>query len=185
MGSSDKAKFERLLQELSGLVSSLNDLTQRSLTHSLISALRELGEMTKVLEVARSRAQSQLDESLLASLSDARVEQLATKRIMDALWFRLMHDRRATLSVPHPGTSEWALKDDTSSMIWSSLPKWLEKGGGVYWVSGKAAAGKSTLMKFIHDHPRNAELLRSWASISTLTVASFFFYHLGTNEQKS
>lgn len=30
-----------------------------------------------------------------------------------------------------------------------SIAEWLESGSGVYWISGKAGSGKSTLMKHL------------------------------------
>lgn len=40
-------------------------------------------------------------------------------------------------------------------------------------------------MKFISQHERIRELSAAWAGESTLTMAEFYFYHLGTSEQKS
>jgi hypothetical protein len=40
-------------------------------------------------------------------------------------------------------------------------------------------------MKYLHGHSRTRELLEQWAEGSELTVADFFFFNLGTTEQKS
>lgn len=50
-----------------------------------------------------------------------------------------MDDRRAQLALVEPTSFEW---------IWSktSFPLWLESEDGVFWISGKPASGKSTLM---------------------------------------
>lgn len=79
-------------------------------------------------------------------------------------------------------TFNWAY-DDTSV----GLSNWLQKGTGVFWINGKPASGKSTLMKYLHQDPRTHELLRTggWQSRARLTTANFFFHHRGTNMQKS
>ncbi|KAF2005793.1 hypothetical protein P154DRAFT_559504 [Amniculicola lignicola CBS 123094] len=56
---------------------------------------------------------------------------------------------------------------------------------GVYWISGKAGSGKSTLMKFIVQDARFMEALSSWAGDVPLIVTSFYFWNPGDAIQKS
>ncbi|PTB72047.1 hypothetical protein M440DRAFT_1405803 [Trichoderma longibrachiatum ATCC 18648] len=65
------------------------------------------------------------------------------------------------------------------------LSNWLQKGDGLYWVSGRPASGKSTFMKFLHNDKRTSELLRGWYSRSEHVNANFFFHYRGTLIQKS
>lgn len=67
------------------------------------------------------------------------------------------------------------------------LSEWLHKGTGIFWVHGKPASGKSTLMKYLYQDPRTEELLRAGGlkSRARLTTASFFFHHRGNYMQKS
>jgi hypothetical protein len=44
-----------------------------------------------------------------------------------------------------------------------SFLSWLSSGNGIFHVSGKPGSGKSTLMKFLCDHPRTQEELQEWA----------------------
>ncbi|KAH8894176.1 hypothetical protein GQ53DRAFT_744927 [Thozetella sp. PMI_491] len=67
----------------------------------------------------------------------------------------------------------------------SGFSKWLQKGQGIFWISGKPGSGKSTLMKFIYNDPRTNELLYRWGYKSTQIIASFFFHHRGSALQKS
>jgi hypothetical protein len=46
-------------------------------------------------------------------------------------------------------------------------------------------SGKSTLMKYIEDHPTTNQLLQSWSRPSHLVTASFYFWNSGTMMQKS
>jgi len=63
--------------------------------------------------------------------------------------------------------------------------EWLESGRGIFWVTGKAGSGKSTLMKFLGRHPATKEALGFWAGDKTIVVASFYFWYAGTELQKS
>ena len=67
------------------------------------------------------------------------------------------------------------------------LTDWLRSGDGVFWISGKAASGKSTLMKFIRNSTRANRLLEEWAggNPSSLIVADYYFWHPGSDLQKS
>ena len=109
-----------------------------------------------------------------------------TDRILDALHFRAIVERRTTISKAHQRTFEWIYDDrfpQTSS--WDSLPEWLRTGRGCYWINGKAGSGKSTLMKYILEDHRTTEALQQWSCSSELVVASFFFWYAGTPLQKS
>ncbi|KAJ4348798.1 uncharacterized protein N0V89_010176 [Didymosphaeria variabile] len=52
-------------------------------------------------------------------------------------------------------------------------------------VAGKPGSGKSTLMKFICDHPNTKAALEKWSTGKNLTTVSFFFWNYGTSKQKS
>jgi hypothetical protein len=71
----------------------------------------------------------------------------------------------------------------------SDFTKWLEMGEEpIFWISGKAAAGKSTLMKHMYQRPELQNILsRSYSNgRDNLVFASFFFYDQGKSTlQKS
>jgi Cdc6-like AAA superfamily ATPase len=52
-----------------------------------------------------------------------------------------------------------------------SFLNWLSSGTGIYHVSGKPGSGKSTLMKFLCDHPHTKAELEKWAGKQTFTVS--------------
>lgn len=92
-------------------------------------------------------------------------------------------DRRIEQINPNLGnTFNWAY-DNVST----GLSEWLRKGSGIFWINGKPASGKSTIMKYLYQDPRTYELLRSgsWKSKARLIMASFFFHHRGNSLQKS
>jgi hypothetical protein len=71
----------------------------------------------------------------------------------------------------------------------SNFPIWLREGAGIYWISGKAASRKPTLMKYICTNPDTLLCLQKWSDESRikglLYVASFYFWISGTREPKS
>ena len=100
--------------------------------------------------------------------------------ILQSLYFPEIDARHERIAEAHQRTYEW---------IYSScdvgFADWLENGNGVFWVSGKAGSGKSTLMKLLYDDPRTREHLKSNASQQHWTIAAYFFYSSGTSLQKS
>lgn len=75
---------------------------------------------------------------------------------------------------------EWAFEDPSIG-----LNNWLQKGDGLYWISGRPASGKSTFMKFLHNDKRTSQLLRGWYSKAEHVEANFFFHYRGSLIQKS
>ena len=66
-----------------------------------------------------------------------------------------------------------------------SFLNWLRSGNDIYWISGKAGSGKSTLMRFIVEDVRTRMELQSWAGQAKVVTASCFFSGLGGTLQKS
>ncbi|RFU29568.1 hypothetical protein B7463_g6785, partial [Scytalidium lignicola] len=66
-----------------------------------------------------------------------------------------------------------------------SFLHWLSSGNGIFHISGKLGSGKSTLMKFLCDHPHTQVELQKWAGNRKLIFAKFFFWKPGSPLQKS
>ena len=109
-----------------------------------------------------------------------------TGRILNALHFRRISDRRAAVALAHQKTFDWIYRDPISHNIqWDNLVEWLKRGRGCYWVSGKAGSGKSTLMKYLQEDQRTIQALHEWTGSSQLVIGSFYFWYAGTSLQKS
>lgn len=54
-----------------------------------------------------------------------------------------------------------------------------------FWISGKPDSGKSTLMQFLRANHQTIKILREWAGPNKLVVASHYFWHSGSDQQKS
>lgn len=64
------------------------------------------------------------------------------------------------------------------------LKDWLDQETGIFHVSAKPGAGKSTLMKYLRSNPATQEKLQSWAGSHPLMMASFFFWKPGNPSAK-
>jgi hypothetical protein len=66
-----------------------------------------------------------------------------------------------------------------------TFAQWMRSGLGVFHITGKPGSGKSTLMKYIVDHPRTPMLLSDWSGAKKLVISKFFLWRFGNREQKS
>lgn len=117
-----------------------------------------------------------------------------------------MADRRSRIADPHQATFQWALQEEAEQdKNWSNLSQWLATGDQLYWITGKAGSGKSTLTKFLcepidkarwkndpddfalecalQSGSRCHSFLGKWAGNFDLIIASFYFWNSGVQFQ--
>ena len=124
--------------------------------------------------------------ALLSDMVSRTSDKQETEALLNSLYYPHMKDRWERISEAHAKTFDWALQGtDRGPRPWSDLGKWLRQQEGIYWISGKAGSGKSTLMKYIDLDSRTKNYLKEWASPMPLVVASFYFWNPGTSIQKS
>ncbi|KAI0505754.1 hypothetical protein F5B22DRAFT_496145 [Xylaria bambusicola] len=112
-----------------------------------------------------------------------RVEDWAEKKhnsILKSLYFSQLKDREFAIAETHKNTMEWVFKQESANFV-----EWLREDNSIYWISGKAGSGKSTLMKFLATHPLTIRYLKEWAGQNSLVIAKHFFWSSGTYLQKS
>ena len=83
-----------------------------------------------------------------------------------------MNDRYDEIAEAHKQTFRWIYERPELKFV-----DWLKAGKGVYWISGKAGCGKSTLMKFLFEDHRTYESLPK--DIDNTSIFSFFFHDSG------
>ena len=108
--------------------------------------------------------------------------------ILESLQYKRMTARYEKIVEAHAETFEWIYDESTLSQHGEPqhhFLQWLESGDGLFWISGKAGSGKSTLMRFITKHLKTRLALSRWASDQQLITAGFYFWHAGTVLQKS
>lgn len=175
---------------------------------SLLSALRALGESHQRRAAKTKSSLDDLKSDILAAASrltqiskdtattvetlkslttrlDEEEQSAAAYRILQSLDFEMRDDRRLHgIREAHSETFEWILQE-TGRGGEVRFTKWLRSQHGVYWIAGKAGSGKSTLMRFLHEHPRTQELLKDWAGHEKLVIGCHFFWSSGYPMQRS
>lgn len=89
-------------------------------------------------------------------------------KILAGLEFDDIKARESQIQTPFPETFAWLLQDGPSQKSGSSgrspigFEEWLQSQANEtpFWITGKPASGKSTLMKYICNHPRVQEYLQ-------------------------
>jgi hypothetical protein len=96
-----------------------------------------------------------------------------------------MDIRYDKIAKAHDKTFEWIFRPPRDQQ-WSDFPHWLEdENEGLYWITAKPAAGKSTLLKFIYNDRRTLRHLKKWARKKSLVICAFYFWNSGTPMQMS
>ena len=108
------------------------------------------------------------------------------RTIIESLRFAEMTDRHHRIVEAHETTFQWLfLPSNANQQKWTDFSGWLEGKSTLYWVTGKAGSGKSTLMKYIYGDKRTMDHLKIWAAGVPLVTAAFFFWNSGTRMQMS
>lgn len=107
-------------------------------------------------------------------------EELWRDDLLKWLVFARIHDRREQVKKPHERTFRWIFERDHTT----GFADWLQSDEDVYWISGKPASGKSTLMKYITQTLRKRKDLRSRAH-GSVVLASFWLWAIGSELQRT
>ena len=123
----------------------------------------------------------------IAERAETRVrEQRLQARLLESLRFSELSDRHSRIAEAHDKTFQWIYRHPrVENNSWKSFTNWLQGDTLLYWITGKAGSGKSTLMKYIHNDVRTLEHLKTWAGGVALVTAAFFFWNSGTSMQMS
>ena len=167
-------------------------LTTRGGGSRTITGPRYQKDFSKILKpsklaptITTFSSESDIPETLVSRSGPAELIEITTK-ILNALHFRTIRDRRSAVSKAHENTFQWIFRDpQANERPWSNFSRWLRIGSGCYWINGKAGSGKSTLMKYLQDGTESMQKLSIWAGSKQLIVPSFFFWYAGTSLQRS
>lgn len=150
-----------------------------------------------ILDVFQAAANSDSQTEWMKAIkkNERAIRKKVGDDLLQSLWFSSITERYEEVAEAHQRTYQWVFKPPKENVHagrdkhWDNFPEWLRRDTGLYWMNGKAASGKSTLMKYIFMHPETMKHLNFWASMSSqpgpLHCAGFFFWISGTKEQKS
>ena len=169
------------------------DSERQSQILSLLNRLadQQIDQWSKEILQAVKQQDKVSDFEVITSKLTALVEKVYKDEIHDILMtldFATRTEREASIEEAYGRTFGWIfLEPDLSgaSPRRLSFREWLRVGEGVFWISGKAGSGKSTLMRYIANEPRTLSILRTWGSNQKLIIASYFFFNAGVLLQKS
>ncbi|KAI2481590.1 NACHT domain containing protein [Pyrenophora tritici-repentis] len=93
--------------------------------------------------------------------------------------------RHEKIATAYEQTFEW-IYCTPNECRWFDFSLWLaDEHDDLYWITGKAASGKSTLIKFIYGDARTTKHLTTWANGRKLVKCAFYFWNSGTPIQMS
>ncbi|KAL1883971.1 hypothetical protein Daus18300_000079 [Diaporthe australafricana] len=166
---------------------------------------RNVGESLK-LEILSTIYDPSRDDKILEpstfEIPLARTKTLK-ERLLSTLAYPDMLVREQSVAKAHEKTFHWIFQSEKQQdRPWASFCQWLEAPDKqLYWITGKAGSGKSTLMRFIsqppatadfssqpgspNSEPRCSAFLRRWAGCQPLLVVSFYFWAVGSPMQRS
>ncbi|KAK4969299.1 hypothetical protein LTR66_011696 [Elasticomyces elasticus] len=187
------------VESIGAQVSRSNDLAVKR--HEQVLAAIEALRLAPASAPRRSHSTDRNRRHSQQRHMDKNDAEEVTDIVLNCLKFRVMGDRLEQVSETHQETFDWIFESQTNqpggvpglpsqepqSGIRSlhSFADWLRNGTHCYWINGKAASGKSTLMKHIVTSPRTESALCQWAGGTSYLTASFFFWNAGTTLQKS
>ncbi|KAI9666492.1 MAG: hypothetical protein M1821_004428 [Bathelium mastoideum] len=173
----------------------LSSKIERGLQEDQLVRLKE--DLTTAI---RANGQADDNEAHLQRPMISETRRLRLHRIfLHKLSYDGMEDREAKIPQAYESTFQWIWEPPSGSeRTWSSFVHWLGSDSQLYWITGKAGSGKSTLMKYVSSTKTNVPdrsgpfkptqsdyrtYLNRWAKGSKLIVAVFFFWNSGLNLQ--
>lgn len=134
------------------------------------------------------------DDIANLAITDRRLALVAKEQaFLRSLDFPSRAHRSNDISAAHEESFGWIL-DGAEGQASSSPPEeakhpsfreWLRSGDGIFWISGKAGSGKSTLMKWLMDQEPLLREVKHWAGSRKGAVAAHYFWAAGSEMQKS
>ncbi|KIX98191.1 uncharacterized protein Z520_06271 [Fonsecaea multimorphosa CBS 102226] len=124
---------------------------------------------------ARTEQQA-MDGVVFPSLDDV----VNFKVLLESLDFEESSFRFEAIERAHDSTFGWIFEKPELRFI-----PWILQGTGIYWIRGKPGAGKSTLMKYLHNTEQLKEAIRARGMQGRQIDLWFFFNERGTYLQKS
>ncbi|RBA11128.1 hypothetical protein FPRO05_04301 [Fusarium proliferatum] len=154
------------------------DSVKLKLDQAVDSQSRQFGHIIELQE--RSKA------------SHLAIQENKCDQILEAIAFQGIQTRRHEIGNVElaQATFEWMIKDEmvppSHQHLKQSFRSWLEKGEGIFHITGKPGSGKSTMMNFLANHPETRSQLGKWArNGNSIVMASMFLWNLGSAEQKN
>lgn len=146
--------------------------TQTNTIKTLDANIERLRDTQFTLSPSSSDFLKQIRE--IVQLPQAAREAVAQQQILRSLDHDESHLRYEIVDKAHQDTFRWiiekgpSVKSDRLTRSRELFRTWLSEEQGIFHVVGKLGSGKSTLMKFLFNHPNTVLDLRRWSGKETL-----------------
>ena len=150
-------EMARALKHHSSVESSLENNVRAILKHVSSAAVNSRGkrwqedlryDMVQMIYSSQTTVSDLGGDNDTIILSPEACDKLQNT-VISTLRYAGMEDRTNNITATYEKTFQWALQREQSDMQkWDNLPYCLENSSQMYWITGKAGSGKSTLMKF-------------------------------------
>jgi hypothetical protein len=117
-------------------------------------------------------------------LSTAEAQHIGNRLLHD-LQFQEMDYRYERIPIAHEKTFQWIFQAPPQNARWANFLGWIQNDDPIYWITGKAGSGKSTLTRFLRDHEKTQNAFQAWAADRPLALGAFFFWNSGAEIQMS
>ncbi|KAI1123050.1 hypothetical protein F5Y10DRAFT_286565 [Nemania abortiva] len=178
-GGLNRLNQDRQFAELRQILQSIQSQVANLKLVDICQGTQRIRYPSHVIELERQM------HSLCLNANDIQKQQA----ILDTLNFDSRIVRHQAIPEAHSGTFQWALATDEPDKEGredeAKLLQWLQRGQGIFWVTGRAGSGKSTFMKHIAGSPKTRAALKQWSSPSEPVISSHYFWIFGTPMQKS
>lgn len=165
---------------------------QLNQAQKLDEVMNELHDIHLAVKTKKSTSGSKFSQDEITQMQSELAKTIAAERsvsldqqFLKSLAFDHLEERHTSIVKAHEDTLEWIFDPATGSTDGRKLLQWLKFGKGIFWVSGKAGSGKSTLMKFVAGHAKTRSALAQWAGPNETFVISHYFWWAGSQMQKS
>ena len=163
------------------------DLKVQTVITKLAQSPQSFDELKSLIQVEDDLIKQHITKEFQQHRRDLAHERYC-HQFLESLWYPEIRRRQETVSEAHQRTFQWIYEPDgfdTSTCQWHNMVQWFEKGEGIYWISGKAGSGKSTLMNYISLDDRTSDSLKAWSGSKDPFKISHFFWSAGTTLEKS
>jgi hypothetical protein len=189
-----KQRLDQIRQELQfriqvsareDIIQALDD-TSRQVLVKVLQSKEDIVKQQQASETSALKRHEQLIDIFTNSRGVRAGPEDVLNELKERLHYQKLDDRFDDIVEAHQSTFRWVLQESIGSEPQrSNLYDWLRADQGIYWISGKAGSGKSTLMKFLCKDPRLHAALTLWAGDAKLLILRFYFWNAGSDLQKS
>ncbi|KAJ4079283.1 hypothetical protein NW760_015227 [Fusarium oxysporum] len=165
--------------------------TGKASEEDLSSLRKQVATLQRGVHVSSLGQEAKETLTSLVRLSNKALDSITSHRILNSLTFPEKHSRYTKVPNAYSETFGWIFEENVTGKQQQALEgrmlfrEWLETGDGVFHISGKPGAGKSTLMRFLFRSERTKDLLAAWSAGRKLILSKFFFWKHGSDMENS